>query len=219
MKMPSWITRQASTSAEHAERVEDARRDIATLTAEKTAAQVAFDAAPNAKAEDGLLAADEALRRGQLRLESAERALAGAKADEAAKARAALLARKSELLAGLSPHALREQRAPGVEEEVRAVLAVVDVHARRTQLEQELLTRDNELSRVQAQLGEATSSNIISGIDPNRVAVASALADHLHSLDDDDLAKPFLQHLLFNAYGGIPYGWTAPGHISRQSAQ
>ena len=216
--MPSWLTRQATSAAEFAERVEDAKRDIVKLTAEKQAAQVAYDAAPSPKGEDALLAADESLRRGQVRLESAERALAGAKQAEAEQACKVLLGREQELEAILSPRSLSEQREPGAREEVKAVLAVVDVHTRRLRLELQLLEQDNELSRVRAQLGKSGAPTI-NGIEPDRVAVATMLADHLHSLTQDDIARPFLQAVLFNVFGGIPVMWSPPGHNGRQAAE
>jgi len=216
--LPSWLTRQATTSAEHAERVEEARRDMASLLEAKSVAQAEYDAIPCTKTEDALLAADDATRRGQVRLDSAERALKAAKAAEDGKARAALLKRKAELEAALSITALAEIRRSGVEAMTRAVLETVEVQSRRAELEQELFEQNNELVRVCEQLGEQSVSRNVLGTAPEGFAVAAALADHLTKLDGEDPMRPFILQFI-DMFGGIPRTWVPPGHSTRHAAE
>ena len=216
MGLLDWIKPQGASLDELAAQLNAAQTLHGEAARATQAALTKFDADGSDTSAKALAKAREAEAMAREHTDRAQRLLTTAREAQEQQRLAALRQSRSEGAVELSHTALAEVRAAGVKAEVKACLALAAVHARRTTLELELLNKQQAHNQLCHQLGEPLCANV-QGIDPDRFAVAMALADHLHSLADDDLARPFLQRLLLPAYGGIPMTWTPPAQ--RQAAQ
>jgi hypothetical protein len=80
--LPGWFLKVPTTSADAVRQLQHAHEDCAAEAANLQSAQSTYDRFPTQENEDALLSAEEAQRRAQIRLASAERKLAAARERE-----------------------------------------------------------------------------------------------------------------------------------------
>lgn len=184
--LPSWFTQKPVTVADHEAKVQAAKSDIAALADAKRVPQAEYDTDPSPATEAALIAADDAQRRAQLRLESAERALAAAKEREATEARQAAEARIAELDALLAHAPVLTESATLEERELQLLQQLVDVRAERLQLADRLGKLGFERWQHQLRLGVPAHEFGHRATLLSHDRIIAALREHLASTERAD---------------------------------
>jgi hypothetical protein len=152
MKLPFTKPKTAPVADLEAQ-LEAARTNAREADARVEAAIQAFDEAASPATERALVAArDEARVAGEYVARS-ERLLAAARDREAAHARAKVEARIRELEAELAQEQLRALREPGLQAEFSALVAAIEAHAARADVERVIFAKRQELANLRVSLG------------------------------------------------------------------
>ncbi|MDB4988669.1 MAG: hypothetical protein JWN04_3847 [Myxococcaceae bacterium] len=217
MGLLDWIKPQGASLAELIAQLDAAKTQALESEHATATALTKFDADGSDASAKALAKARESEATAREHVGRAQRLLDAAKTVEAAKARKAMQLRKADLEVDLDPANVSAIREPGASEETKALLAAIEVNARRIELEVELSEKRSELRRLREQLGEAVEPVRIESIEPSRIPIAMALADQRHACASSGSYSESYVNALLLAFGGAPMMWHPAGY--KQAAE
>lgn len=167
----------------------DAHAVYSGMQAAHEVARLKFVHAGTPEAEKGLLEAEDNLRRAERWLSRANERVRQAERAAAEAKRAELEQKRDRLCAELANANLEKLRQPLAEKEVAALLAFIEIRAKRHELELQILQKQCDLDSVNSKLGQELPYRRSDPVTPPIAIVVDRLNAYARALPQRDLRR------------------------------